>query len=412
MEWVAAYRDRTDRVTMVENVRARRTAGPAEANGRTATGAAEEPIHARAGVPNSPVKRLFVGAQDPTPFEDSAAFWRIMAQLATILMATIMFGVLLYVARPLLMPLLAALIVALTIGPLTGYAVKRGLPAFVPAAIIVAIFGAVLYLAVVLLADPVSDLIGRSAEIGASIKEKFRFMERPLAAIKELQAAIGGASSLSVDVSKPTEMIGSVVGTVTPAVVQFVLFFATLFFFVLGRNAMRQYIVNIFGTRDGRLRALKIFNDTERSLNGYLLTVTMINAGVGVVATLVTWMLGFPAPLLWGALAFALNYIPYVGPGIMHITLFVIGLLTFDTLPPALIAPALFMAFTFIEGHFLMPTIIGRQFLMHPLAVFLSLAFWAWLWGPIGAFLATPILIMAMVAADHLYPRSNNVLPE
>jgi predicted PurR-regulated permease PerM len=130
------------------------------------------------------------------------------------------------------------------------------------------------------------------------------------------------------------------------------------------------------------------------------------------VCALVTWSLGFPAPLLWGALAFALNYIPYVGPGIMHATLFVIGLLTFDTLLPALIAPALFMAFTFIEGHFLVPTIIGRQFMMNPLAVFLSLAFWAWLWGPIGAFLATPILIMAMVAADHLYPREKTVLPE
>lgn len=175
---------------------------------------------------------------------------------------------------------------------------------------------------------------------------------------------------------------------------------------------MRQYIVNVFASRDGRLRALKIYNDTERSLNGYLLTVTIINAGVGLVCTLVTWALGFPAPLLWGALAFVLNYIPYVGPGIMHATLFVIGLLTFDTLLPALIAPALFIAFTFIEGHFLVPTIIGRQLLLHPLAVFLSLAFWAWLWGPIGALLATPILIMAMVAADHLYPRSKNVLPE
>lgn len=335
-----------------------------------------------------------------------------MAQLATILMAAIMFGVLLYVARPLLMPLAAALIVALTIGPLTGYAVKRGLPAFVPALIIVSIIAILLYFAVILLADPISDLIGRSAEIGATIKEKFRFMDRPLAALKEMQAAIAGPSTLSVDVSKPTEMIGSVVGTITPAMMQFVLFFATLFFFVLGRNAMRQYIVNIFDTRDGRLRALKIYNDTERSLNGYLLTVTTINAGVGIVATLVTWALGFPAPLLWGALAFALNYIPYVGPGIMHATLFVIGLLTFDTLLPALIAPALFMAFTFIEGHFLVPTIIGRQFMMHPLAVFLSLAFWAWLWGPIGAFLATPLLLMGMVAADHLYPRNKTVLPE
>jgi predicted PurR-regulated permease PerM len=353
-----------------------------------------------------------VGANDPTPFEDAAAFWRMASQLATILMAIIIFGTFLYFARPLLMPLLCALIVAFTIGPLTGYAVRHGFPAWVPALTIVAIFAAVLYLAVILLAEPVSDLIGRSSEIGVQIREKFRFMERPLAALKELYSAFAGSSGMAVDVSKPTELIGSVLGAVTPAVVQFVLFFATLFFFVLGRAAMRQYIVNIFATRDGRLRALKIYNDTERSLNGYLLTVTIINAGVGLVCTLVTWALGFPAPLLWGALAFVLNYIPYVGPGVMHLTLFVIGLLTFDTLLPALIAPALFMAFTFIEGHFLVPTIIGRQLLLNPLAVFLSLAFWSWLWGPIGALLATPILIMAMVAADHLYPRTKGVLPE
>jgi predicted PurR-regulated permease PerM len=377
--------------------------------------APDMPGRAAAGpVPAPPVRLrgLRVGAYDAAPLEDATTFWRTMAQLATILMAVIMFGTFLYFARPLLMPLLCALIVAFTIGPLTGYAVKHGMPAWVPALVIVGIIAGALYLAVILLADPISDLIARSAEIGATIKEKFRFMERPLAALKELHAAIAGSGGMTVDVSKPTDMIGSVLGAVTPAVMQFVLFFATLFFFVLGRSAMRQYIVNIFGTRDGRLRALKIFTDTERSLNGYLLTVTIINLCVGLVCALVTWALGFPAPLLWGALAFALNYIPYVGPGVMHAVLFVIGLLTFDTLLPALIAPALFMSFTFIEGHFIVPTIIGRQLLLHPLAVFLSLAFWAWLWGPIGAFLATPILIMAMVATDHLYPRSKTVLPE
>lgn len=400
-----AFWDRVNHVNGAQNARAKRMVESADTSGR---GASEEPVHARVGR----TRRFLIGAQDPTPFADSAAFWRIMAQLATILMAAIMFGALLYVARPLLMPLAAALIVALTIGPLTGYAVRRGFPAFVPALVIVALFAGALYLAVVLLSDPVSDLIGRSAEIGATIKEKFRFMERPLAALKELQSALAGQSSLSVEVSQPAETIGSVVGVITPAMLQFVLFFATLFFLVLGRDAMRRYLVNIFDTRDGRLRALKIYNDVERSLNGYLITVSIINAGVGIVCTLVTWSLGFPAPLLWGALAFALNYIPYVGPGIMHVTLFVIGLLTFDTLLPALIAPALFMSFTFIEGHFLVPTIIGRQFLMHPLAVFLSLAFWSWLWGPIGAFLATPLLIMAIVTADHLYPRSDRTLPE
>lgn len=354
-----------------------------------------------------------VGANDPSPFSDISDFWRTMAQVATVAMAAIMIGVCLFLMRPLLIPILAAMVIALTLGPLAGYAVKHGLPAFVPALLVVALLAAVLYVAAVALADPVSDLIQRAPEIGARIKEKFVFMERPLAALRDLRAALmGGSESLKVDTAAPTELIGSVVGTVTPAILQFVLFFATLFFFVFGRAAMRRSAVNLFSTRDGRLRALKIFNDTERSLSGYLITVTIINACVGAVCALVTWALGFPAPLLWGALAFILNYIPYAGPGIMHATLFVIGLLTFDTLWPALVAPLFFMAFTFVEGHFIVPNIIGRQLLLHPLAVFLSLAFWAWLWGPMGAFLATPILIMATVAIDHLYPREQGTLPD
>lgn len=355
---------------------------------------------------------LRVGAYEPTPFQDAAHFWRITAQMATITMAVIMLVVALYFSRPLLLPVLGALVVSLTLGPLAGYAVRHGLPPWVPALAIVALIGAILYVAVALLADPVSDMMARSSEIATTIKEKFRFMERPLNAIRELRTEIMGGGKLSVDASAPAEMIGSVVGTVTPALLQFVLFFATLFFFVFGRAAMRQYVVNVFSTRDGRLRALKIVNDIERSLSGYLITVTAINSFVGIFAALVTWALGFPAPLLWGALAFLLNYIPYVGPGLMHAILFFVGLITFDTLLPALIAPAIFMTFTFFEGHFLVPGIIGRQLLLHPLAVFLSLAFWAWLWGPIGAFLATPILIMATVAADHIYPRTKMMLPE
>lgn len=351
-----------------------------------------------------------VGARDPNPLKDATSFWRVISQAATIAMAVILFGAFLFVARSLLVPILAALVVSLTLGPLSARAVKSGLPAWVPAIVIVLVLAGALYLLVTLLIEPASDLVARSSEIGNTIKEKFRFMDRPLFALRELQAAIIGGSGLKVDVEKNTLLEG-VVTALPNFALQVVLFFATLFFFVFGRLAFRRYIVNLFATRDGRLRALRIVNDTEHNLSTYLITVTIINLGVGLVIAAITYVMGFPAPLLWGAMAFVLNYIPYVGPGIMHVTLFVIGLLTFPTLLPALVAPALFMTFTFFEGHFLVPAIIGRQLLLHPLAVFLSLAFWAWLWGPIGAFLATPILIMAIVAIDHLYPRNKQTLP-
>jgi len=375
---------------------------------------APEPLEATEPAPQRwqwTSRKLRFGARNPMPLQDPAMFWRIMSQLATIVMAVIIFGAFLYFARALIVPLVAAAVVSMALGPLAAQATRFGLPAWVPALVIVVVLGAGFYFAIVFLADPASDLIARSGEIGSTVREKFRFMDRPLAAIRELQSAFVGSSGLSVDVSK-TDLLAAVATTVTPAALQFVLFFATLFFFVFGRDAFRHYVVNFFTTRAGRLRALRIINDTEVNLSGYLITVTVINLGVGIFATLVTYLLGFPAPFLWGALAFALNYIPYVGPGIVQVTLFVIGLLTFDTLLPALIAPAIFMTFTFFEGNILMPSIVGRQLLLHPLAVFLSIAFWGWLWGAMGAFLATPILILAKVALDHLYPRSKNNLPE
>lgn len=138
---------------------------------------------------------LRVGANDPSPLSDAASFWRLMSQVATIAMATIMIGVCLYFAQPLVVPILGALVVSLTIGPLAGYATKHGLPAFVPALAIVAIIALMVYVTILLLADPASELIARAPEIGEKIKAKFIFMERPLAAIRDLRAALMGAET-------------------------------------------------------------------------------------------------------------------------------------------------------------------------------------------------------------------------
>ncbi len=160
------------------------------------------------------------------------------------------------------------------------------------------------------------------------------------------------------------------------------------------------------------MRALKILNDIEENLGGYLIVVTAINLALGVVTAIAAALMGLPSPLLWGALAFVLNYVPYVGPAVMDVLLFGIGLVTYPTLLGALLPPAVFMAITVIEGQFLTPAIVGRRVLnLHPLAIFLSIAFWSWLWGPVGAFLATPILIMVRVALAHLYPRHKAELP-
>jgi predicted PurR-regulated permease PerM len=354
--------------------------------------------------------------RDPTPFADAANFWRATAQAATIVMCVLMLGVLLYLARALILPLLCAFSVGLTLGPVIKLAEGRGIPPWVMAIILVMLLIAGVNLAIVLLAGPVSALLTRAPEIGGAFVGKLHLFERSFSALAEIQTALGIDTTDKSMSFSPGTIITGFLTIVTPAALQFslalMLFFATLFFFIIGRASFRSHTVNWFSDRDARLRTLKIMNDIESNLGGYLIVVTAINLGLGIVTTLMAYLLDLPSPILWGAFAFVLNYVPYVGPAVMEVLLFGVGLLIFPTLLGALLPPAVFLAITIVEGQFLTPAIVGRQVLnLSPLAVFLSIAFWAWLWGPVGAFLATPILIMARVVFSHLYPSQTADLP-
>jgi predicted PurR-regulated permease PerM len=206
-------------------------------------------------------------------------------------------------------------------------------------------------------------------------------------------------------------MVGNVLVAITPAVSQFVLFFGTLVFFLATSSTLRQKLIIAFWTRDARLRMMRIWNDIEDNLVSYVGLVTLINLALGVVTTAMLYLVGFPNPLTFGLLTVALNYIPYIGPAIIAVVLFCVGLVAMPSLGQAFLASALFVAIASAEGHFITPSIVGRRLTMSPFLVFLALAFWTWLWGPIGAFLAVPLLIVSFVVLGHLLPRDESTLP-
>jgi predicted PurR-regulated permease PerM len=168
----------------------------------------------------------------------------------------------------------------------------------------------------------------------------------------------------------------------------------------------------MFGNRDTKLRFLKIMRDIERNLAGYLTVVTFINTGLGIVVALGAFLIGLPNPVIFGVLAALLNYVPYVGPGVMVIVLFGVSLVTFPSIGQALVAPVGLIALCTVEGHFVTPAIVGRRLTLNPLLVFLALAFWTWMWGPLGAFLAVPLSIIGLVIFNHLVPDDDVRLPE
>jgi predicted PurR-regulated permease PerM len=197
----------------------------------------------------------------------------------------------------------------------------------------------------------------------------------------------------------------------SPTFTEFLLFFATLLLFIASWKDLRRTLIMNFADHKARLRMLRILNEIEMQLGNYLLTVTMINIGVGIATGIVCAITRMPNPAGLGALAATLNFLPIIGPIAMFVILVVIGVIAFPTIGGGLMAALAFSGIAFLEGHFVTPTIIGRRLALNALAVFLTLAFWIWLWGPMGGFLSSPLLIVALILKEHLVPVDSPQLP-
>jgi predicted PurR-regulated permease PerM len=356
--------------------------------------------------------RRAVVISDPQPVGSVQNLWVSAGQRANIGIFLLLLGGFLYVGRAILLPILIAAVLAMTLAPLIKAGKRRGISPWI-ASILIVVFGiGLLALAATAIAAPVSEWIGRAPEIGATIKQRLSVLEPPLAALRELEVAVFGAGSGPTQTVAAPNVVFPVVAFLTPAAGQLLLFFGTLLFFLAGQLQLRTQLVSAFASDAGKLRFLRIMNDIERNLAGYLAVVTVINMVLGTIVAFGAWLIGLPNPVIFGLLAAFFNYVPYVGPAIMVVVLFGVGLVSFPSLGHALIAPAGLVGLTTLEGHFITPTVVGRRITLNPLVVVLALAFWTWMWGPIGAFLAMPLSIIGLVIFSHLFPTEEVKLPD
>ncbi len=319
----------------------------------------------------------------------------------------------LYFAKAFFLPVVTAFLVGTMLSPAAGYLERHRIPRAISAVLIVALACAGLAFMVGLIAAPVMDWSTRLPELGGILKEKLRLFDRPIALWQQLQTMLGGAEALpSGAIQLPKiEWMQATLEFLSPTLTEFLLFAATLVLFIATWRDLRRKMIMTFADHEARLRTLRILNAIETSLGGYLIMVTLINAGVGIATGLICAAAGMPNPAGLGALAAVLNFFPIIGPVVMFFVLTAVGIIAFPTLGGGLLAPTGFVIMTFIEGHFVTPAIIGRRLELNALAVFIALAFWTWLWGPMGGFLASPILIIALVLKEHLMPDTSPQMP-
>jgi predicted PurR-regulated permease PerM len=319
----------------------------------------------------------------------------------------------LYFAKAFFLPVATAFVVGTMLSPAAGYLEKRHIPRSVSAVLIVIAACAGVAFIVGLIASPLIEWSTRLPELGALLKEKMHMFDRPLALWQQLQGMLGGSETLpGAPFQTPKfEWVQPTFEFLSPTLTEFLLFAATLILFIASWRDLRRALVMTFGERDTRLRTLRILNEIEVSLGSYLLMVTAINLGVGAATGIICAATGMPNPAGLGALAATLNFFPIIGPVATFAVLTAVGVMSFSTLSAGLMAPLAFVGLTFLEGHFVTPTIIGRRLELNALAVLMALAFWTWLWGPMGGFLSSPILIVGLILKEHLMPADAPQLP-
>jgi predicted PurR-regulated permease PerM len=319
----------------------------------------------------------------------------------------------LYFGKAFFLPVATAFIVGTMLSPAAGYLEQHRVPRAVSAVLIVIVACAGVAFIVGLIISPVLEWSTRLPELGALLKEKMHMFDRPLALWQQFQAMLGGSETVpGAPFTMPKfEWVQPTFEFLSPTFTELLLFIATLILFIASWRDLRRALVMTFGDRDTRLRTLKILNEIEISLGGYLLMVTMINLGVGASTGILCALTGMPNPAGLGALAAILNFFPIIGPVGTFAVLVVVGIMSFSTFSAGMMAPLAFVGLTFIEGHFVTPTIIGRRLELNALAVLIALAFWTWLWGPMGGFLSSPLLIVALILKEHLLPEDTPQLP-
>lgn len=328
------------------------------------------------------------------------------ARLAQVGIFLIMLIAALYFSKDFLLPVSLAFLSALVLSPAVRGLRRRGVPEFVSAAALVVILIAAVSSAVWVLIDPVQQFINDVPSTAATLRDKISLLrgpiERVMAASQRMEeAARAGLPVQRVVLEEPGLLSRAATG-VPEIGAKLGLTIVLLLFLLASGDMFYEKLVKVLPTLSDKKRGVRITREVEREVSRYLFTITIINIALGIAIGIAMSVVGMPTPVLWGILGGVLNYMPYIGPALTGSAIVVVALVSFDTVGAAMVAPAVFFAITVFEGQIVTPMLVGRRLEMNPVAIFLAVAFWGWLWGIAGAIMAVPILVVVKIFSDHV----------
>ena len=327
--------------------------------------------------------------------------------VALLLLALLAILYTLHIARGFILPIVLAILLNLLLSPLVLLLRKYlRLPEPLGAGLVILVFLAVVVFGAYRLAPAASAWIARAPESMATLQRKIQPLRKPVEKVSQAAEQVEEATDLDkktpqVEIKGPSLTSQVFGGTTALLSTVGVVIFLTYFLLAAGDLFLHKLVTVLPQLKDKKT-AVRIVRETQEQVSRYLVTTTMINAGVGVATGIALGVVGMPNPVLWGVIAALLNFVPYIGGLVNTVILTMAAFLTFDDVSQALLIPIVFTAINILEGNLITPMILGRRMRLNTVAVFIGLIFWWYLWGIPGAILAVPMLATIKITCDHI----------
>jgi predicted PurR-regulated permease PerM len=314
-----------------------------------------------------------------------------------------------YVASEIVLPMVLAFVLSLVLQPAMRALERVRLPRGVAAVLLILVLFGTLGGLGAALSLPATSWAQKLPTGIPKLQERLSFLSQPIAALQKFVNQAQGLTQGDEPKAVPVAVQGSglsdrlLSGTRSFAsgLLETVL---VLFFLLVSGDTFLRRLVEIMPRFRDKRQAVDISKQIESDVSAYLFTVTIMNLAVGVASGTVMALCGVGDPVLWGTVAFLLNYIPILGPMTGVLVFLLAGLLSINSPWGAFLPAGLYLLIHLVEGETVTPMLLARRFTINPVLVILSLVFWYWMWGVPGAILSTPMLAITKIVCDRIRP--------
>jgi predicted PurR-regulated permease PerM len=311
------------------------------------------------------------------------------------------------IAEAVIVPVLVALLFGLMLAPPVRLLERSRVPRVIGSLAMVVVTLAIIAIAMIALASPAREWMQRMPRALVRIETVLRDVRKPLELATEATRQLGKLTD--VEGAKPMRVIDSGQGllaqvmSAAPTVIAGVVITILLtFLFLLHGDALLRKFVTLAPHLRAKRDLVEATRHAQSELSMYVITITLINAGLGLATAGALALLHVRDPLLWGGIAAILNYAPFIGPLVTALALAIVGFTEFNTPGLALAPPAAFLGLHVLEGQILTPHLVGRRLALDPVMVFLAMLVLGWMWGVAGLLLAVPLLTCAKIIAERV----------